>query len=96
VYAATNFTAPSWGYFGSAQVGSIRDPKEVAFHASVEKGFAIREWANVKLGSQAFNVLNHPNVMTLNTSWAPGSSTFGTATAFGDPREMQFYTKITF
>jgi hypothetical protein len=96
VYAATNFTAPSWGYFGSAQVGSIRDPKEVAFHASVEKGFAIREWANVKLGAQAFNVLNHPNVMTLNTSWAPGSSTFGTATAFGDPREMQFYTKITF
>jgi Carboxypeptidase regulatory-like domain len=96
VYAATNFVAPSWGYFGSAQVGSIRDPKEVAFHMSTEKGFAIREWATIKLGAQAFNVFNHPNVITLNTSWAPGSSTFGTATAFGDPREMQFYTKIIF
>jgi hypothetical protein len=96
VYNASSFSAPSWGYFGTAQVGCLRAPKEVAFHVATEKGFAIREWATVKLGAQAFNVFNHPNVLGLNASWAPGSTTFATATSFGDPREMQFYTKITF
>jgi hypothetical protein len=97
VYSFANFTHPAWGYFGTASVGSLRDPKEVAFHASVEKGFAIREWATVKLGAQAFNVLNHPNVITINTSWSPtAQGAFGTASAYGDPRQMQFYTKINF
>jgi hypothetical protein len=96
VYNASLFSAPSWGYFGTATVGSLRAPKEVAFHMATEKGFAIREWATVKLGAQAFNVFNHPNVLGLNASWAPGSTTFATATSFGDPRQMQFYTKITF
>ena len=97
VYSYTNFTNPAWGYFGTASVGSLRDPKEVAFHACVEKGFAIREWATVKLGIQAFNVLNHPNVIALNTSWSPtAQGSFGTASAYGDPRQMQFYTKIMF
>jgi Carboxypeptidase regulatory-like domain/TonB-dependent Receptor Plug Domain len=96
VYSATSFVAPSWGYFGTASVGSLRAPKEVAIHMAVEKGFAIGEWATIKLGAQAFNLLNHPNVLSLNGTWAPGSTTFATATAFGDPRQMQFYTKITF
>jgi hypothetical protein len=96
LYNVANFSAPSWGYFGTAEVGSLRAPKEVAFHMATEKGFAIGEWATVKLGAQAFNVLNHPNVLGLNASWAPGSTTFATATSFGDPRQMQFYTKITF
>ena len=97
VYSYMSYTHPAWGYFGSASVGSIRDPKEVAFHMSAEKGFAIREWATVKLGAQAFNVFNHPNIMSLNTSWSPtAQGSFGTATAYGDPRQMQFYTKITF
>jgi hypothetical protein len=96
VYSTGSFSAPSYGYFGTAQVGSLRAPKEVAFHMAAEKGFAIREWATVKLGAQAFNVFNHPNVLGMNTTWASGSSTFATATSFGDPRQMQFYTKITF
>lgn len=47
----------------------LRDPKEVAFHMSVEKGFALSP---------------------------TGQGAFGTATAYGDPRQMQFYTKINF
>ncbi|MGO8759200.1 MAG: carboxypeptidase regulatory-like domain-containing protein [Terracidiphilus sp.] len=97
LYSYQSFTHPAWGYFGTASVGCLRDSKEVAFHISVEKGFAIREWANVKLGAQAFNVFNHPNVMTINTTWSPtAQGSFATASAYGDPRQMQFYTKITF
>jgi hypothetical protein len=97
LYSYQNYTHPAWGFFGTASVGSLRDPKEVAFHMSVEKGFAVREWVNVKLGAQAFNVFNHPNVMTIGSGWSPTSQgTFGVASAYGDPRQMQFYTKITF
>jgi hypothetical protein len=97
LYSYQNFSRPAYGFFGTAAVGSLRDPKEVAFHASVEKGFAIREWATVKLGAQAFNVFNHPNVISIGTGWSPtAQGSFGTAASYGDPRQMQFYTKINF
>jgi hypothetical protein len=97
LYSYLSFTRPAYGFFGAEQVGSLRDPKEVAFHMSAQKTFAIREWANIALGAQAFNVFNHPDVMTINSSWSPASQgSFGMATAYGDPRQMQFYTKITF
>ena len=97
VYAYQNFTRPAYGFFGSAGVGSLRAPKEVALHLSAEKGFAITERYNVKIGAQAFNLLNHPNVLGLNTGWSPtGQSTFGTASSYGDPREMQFYARVNF
>jgi len=96
LYSATNFVAPSYGYFGTAKVGSLRGPKEVVLHLSAEKAFAFGNRFSAKIGAQAFNVLNHPNVMGLSTAWAAGSSSFGKATSYGDPREMQFYTKVNF
>jgi len=98
LYSATNFAAPSYGYFGTAKVGSLRGPKEVVLHLSAEKAFAVGERFSAKIGAQAFNVLNHPNVMGLNTGWGPGSTTFGMASSssYGDPREMQFYAKVSF
>jgi hypothetical protein len=97
LYSYLNFTAPYYGYFGNAKVGSLRAPKEVAIHASVEKGFAIWESLSAKIGAQAFNILNHPNVLGINSTWSPtGQGSFGQATSYGDPREMQFYAKFTF
>jgi len=96
VYNATNFVAPSWGYFGTARVGSLRGPKEVALHLSTEKAFAFGERFSAKIGAQAFNIFNHPNVLSMNTSWSPTTTTFGNATSYGDPRQMQFYAKLIF
>jgi hypothetical protein len=97
VYSYQNFSRPAYGFFGSAGVGSLRAPKEVALHLSMEKGFAITERYNVKIGAQAFNLLNHPNVLGLNTGWSPsGQSTFGSASSYGDPRQMQFYARVNF
>jgi len=97
VYSYQNFSRPAYGFFGSAGVGSMRAPKEVALHLSMEKGFAISERYNAKIGAQAFNLLNHPNVLGLNTGWSPsGQSTFGAASSYGDPRQMQFYAKLNF
>jgi hypothetical protein len=97
VYSYQNFTRPAYGFYGTASVGSLRAPKEVVLHLAAEKGFAMTERYNIKIGAQAFNLFNHPNVLSLNTGWSPtAQSTFGSASTYGDPREMQFYTKITF
>jgi hypothetical protein len=97
LYSYKSFSRPAYGFFGTASVGSLRDPKEVALHLSAEKQFAITERYNVKIGAQAFNVFNHPNVMSINTGWSPtAQSTFGYASAYGDPRQMQFYVRVNF
>jgi hypothetical protein len=97
IYSFTSFARPYYGFFGNAEVGCLRAPKEVAVHMSAEKGFAIGDHYSAKIGAQAFNLLNHPNVLGINGSWSPTSQgTFGNATSFGDPRQMQFYAKINF
>jgi hypothetical protein len=97
LYSFQNFTRPYYGYFGTATIGSLRAPKEVAVHMSAEKAFAYSDRLSVKIGAQAFNILNHPNVMGINATWSPSSQgSFGMATSYGDPRQMQFYAKIIF
>jgi hypothetical protein len=97
VYSYQAYSRPAYGFFGTASVGSLRAPKEVALHLSAEKEFAITERYGVKIGGQAFNILNHPNVISINSGWSPTSQgSFGMATAYGDPREMQFYARVNF
>jgi hypothetical protein len=96
LYQASAFSRPGYGFFGNASVGSLRAPKEVAIHMSAEKAFAYGDRFSAKIGAQAFNVLNHPNVMGINATWSPTTTTFGAATSYGDPRLMQFYAKIIF
>jgi len=96
LYSASDFAAPAYGFFGSAAIGSLRAPKEVAVHVSAEKGFLIKDGFEAKIGAQAFNVFNHPNVLSVSSAWAPGSTSFGTAATYGDPRQMQFYAKVNF
>jgi hypothetical protein len=90
VYSFQEFNTPSYGFFGTATIGSLRAPKEVAVHLSAEKAFIITERYGVRIGAQAFNLFNHPNVLGLNTSWSPsGQGSFGLASSYGDPRQMQ-------
>jgi hypothetical protein len=97
LYSYTNFDRPAYGFFGNASVGSLRAPKEVAVHMSAEKAFALGGRYNAKIGAQAFNVLNHPNVMGITSTYTPTSQgSFGMASSYGDPRLMQFYAKVNF
>jgi hypothetical protein len=51
---------------------------------------------------EAFNVTNHPNVVTRNANFGPGaypaspSSTFGQITAVGEPRSLQLGARLRF
>jgi hypothetical protein len=97
LYSYQDFSRPAYGFFGNASVGSLRAPKEVSIHASTEKAFAFGDRFSAKIGAQAFNVFNHPNVMGISSGWSPTSQgTFGMASSYGDPRLMQFYVKLIF
>jgi hypothetical protein len=97
LYSYQEFSRPYYGFFGTASVGSLRAPKEVAIHASAEKAFVFGDRFSAKIGGQAFNLLNHPNVMGIGSSWSPTSQgSFGMASSYGDPRLMQFYAKLIF
>ena len=54
----------------------------------------------MQLRAEAFNVFNHPNINSINTSFnfnsATNASSFGYATAASDMRQLEFSGRITF
>jgi Carboxypeptidase regulatory-like domain/TonB-dependent Receptor Plug Domain len=77
---------------------------------AIRREFPIGEKLKLQFRAEAFNVFNHPSFGTINSSYAPNSPTFGTATAtlaqslgvlsplyqMGGPRSMQFALKLVF
>lgn len=94
------FAAPSFGTFGNAGVGSIRAPGEVAFNTAIFKNIPVGSRVVFNLRAEAFNVFNHPNILSISTAYNPAvsqqSSGFGTPTLAGDPREMEFSFRASF
>jgi Carboxypeptidase regulatory-like domain/TonB-dependent Receptor Plug Domain len=100
MYSYSSFAVPGWGTFGNSQPGVLRGPKEVAFATAVNKTFPITERVGVQLRAEAFNVFNHPNINSINTSFnfaqTTNASSFGYATAAGDMRQLEFSGRVTF
>jgi len=100
LYSYTSFAVPGWGTFGDSQPGVLRGPREVAFATALNKTFPITERAGLQLRAEAFNVFNHPNINSINTTFnfsqASNASAFGYATAAGDMRQLEFSARITF
>ena len=100
MYAYSSFAVPGWGTFGNSQPGVLRGPKEVAFAAAVNKTFPITERVGFQMRAEAFNIFNHPNINSINTSFnftpSTDATSFGYATAAGDMRQMEFSGRITF
>jgi hypothetical protein len=100
MYSYQSFAVPGWGTFGNSQPGVLRGPKEVAYATAINKTFPVTERVGVQLRAEAFNVFNHPNINSINTSFNFAQSTnvssFGYATAAGDMRQLEFSGRITF
>ncbi len=100
LYSYSSFAVPGWGAFGNSQPGVLRGPKEVAFATAVNKTVPITERVGVQLRAEAFNIFNHPNINSINTSFnfvsATNASSFGYATAAGDMRQLELSGRITF
>lgn len=100
LYSYASFAVPGWGTFGNSQPGVLRGPRELVFATALNKTFPITERAGLQLRAEAFNLFNHPNINSINTSFnfnpTTNASSFGYATAAGDMRQLEFSARITF
>jgi Carboxypeptidase regulatory-like domain len=88
------YAQPAYGFFGTAANGSIIGPREIAFNVSTAKTFPVTERVGAKLGLEAFNVFNHPNITGISTQY--GAANFGQAISAGDPRIMEGVFRLSF
>lgn len=51
LYSYQNFSRPAYGFFGTAAVGSLRDPKEVAISHERGKGIRLSRMGQYQIGS---------------------------------------------
>jgi hypothetical protein len=71
-------------------------------NARLSRTFALAEGVHLQALAEAFNTLNHVNVVTLNGVFGTGAyptnplPTFGQITAVNDPRTFQFGLRLTF
>jgi hypothetical protein len=100
LYSYSSFAVPGWGAFGNSESGVLTGPREVAFATALNKTVPITERVGVQLRAEAFNLFNHPNINSINTSFnfvtATNASSFGYATAAGDMRQLELSGRITF
>ena len=90
------FTAPPAGSFGNAGVGQVVLPGLSQLDTNLAKSFPIHERLNFRIQADFFNVLNHTNYSSLNTTATSGATTFGRLNGAYPPRQMQFSGKFTF
>jgi len=100
LYSYSSFAVPGWGAFGNSEPGVLRGPREVAWATALNKTFPVTERVGVQFRAEAFNVFNHPNINSINTSFSfsptTNASAFGYAAAAGDMRQLEFSGRVTF
>ncbi len=88
------FTAPAFGHFGNAGIGTIRGPGQVDFVLGLFKKFDLGEHAKLQFRSEWFNAFNHTNLMDVVTTL--GSGAFGQVFDAHNARNIQFALKLMF
>ena len=88
------FRAPQPGFYGNGATGSIQGPGLIDFDMSLYKEFHFTESNYFEFRSEAFNIFNHTNFTTINTT--VGNSNYGRATAATDPRILEFALRYHF
>ncbi len=96
IFNADAFALPGYGFFGNAEPGSIRGPKEVAFNTAIYKAFAITERVNFQFRAEAFNLANHPSFRSVNTGIGPNEPNPGLVNSPTDPRILELVGRFTF
>ena len=78
---------------------SARQPATASFDLRVSRSFTIGERHRFEAIVEAFNVLNHVNVLNVNPTFGVGTTaiaTYGRPTVAGDPRQMQLGIRWSF
>ncbi len=99
-FKTSAFSAPAYGYFGTAGPGTIRGPGTVNFDMALYKDFHVNERNVFEFRAEAFNIFNHTNFGAsgnnggLQTSF--GAANFGQVTTARDPRILEFSLRYEF
>ncbi|WP_263408567.1 TonB-dependent receptor [Terriglobus tenax] len=96
-FDTTAFTQPVAFSLGNAPayISQLRSPRLVTTDFSLFKAFHLRETMQLQLRGEAFNVFNHVQFGSPNTS--VNSTAFGTITSQANtPRQLQFGAKLLF
>jgi hypothetical protein len=88
------FTAPPFGYYGNAGVGTIRGPGMNNWDMSGFKTFRLAESVKLAFRADFFNAWNHTNFVNVNTTYGGGG--FGQLTSDYQPRVVQLSLKLEF
>jgi len=99
------FARPADGSYGNLHRDALRLPGINNWDASLSRRIPISERVRLLFRADVFNVMNHPQIWTINTGFSadnPGARistsnrTFGQPTSYRDPRIFQFSGKLTF
>jgi hypothetical protein len=102
------FTQNAPGTYGNLGRNVLRGPAQVQFDLALTRIFGIRESLRLEVRAEAFNVINHTNLIAPATgtgipgisssgiSLSRSASNFGRITSAGDPRILQFAMKLYF
>jgi hypothetical protein len=82
------FAAPANDQLGNAGVGTIVGPGLYLWDLSVRKEFHISERRRLQFRADAFNLMNHANFRSLQTT-VTTTSNYGTVTGSGPARNLQ-------
>jgi hypothetical protein len=96
IFNADAFALPGYGFFGNAEPGSIRGPKEVAFNTAIYKTFAFNDRINFQFRAEAFNIANHPSFRSVNTGIGSNEPNPGLVNSPTDPRILEIVGRFTF
>jgi hypothetical protein len=81
---------------GNERRGAVIGPGYYKVDTSLFKNFRFTESVKLQFRAEAFNVTNHTNYQGVNTTFVPGSKTFGQVNSTRDPRIMQLALKLYF
>ena len=88
------FAAPAYGYFGNAGTGIIPGPGLINFDMAFYKDFRIKEAHTLEFRAELFNIFNHTNFSSVDTTF--GSGTYGQLTGAHSPRIAEFALRYQF
>ncbi len=74
----------------------LRNPYRWNDDISLRRTFPLHESLNFVFEADCLNVANHPTFTNINTSWAPGSASFGTVGGATGNRDWQLAGRINF
>jgi hypothetical protein len=94
-FDTSTFSAPAYGEYGNAGIGTIRGPREISFNIATYKTFQLHDRLALQFRAEAFNFLNHPNFGVVDTNYGD-TARFGQVTSALDPRILEFSLRLQF